>query len=48
MKQLDQMGVLDDKVHALDTTFIEAYSRRDQEDNCLGLSDYPFRIDSLN
>jgi len=33
VKQLDRSDVLDDETLALDATFIEAYSRRNPEDN---------------
>jgi transposase len=44
VKQLDRMGVLDGEAVALDATFIEAYSRRDPQDNSRGLSDIDARL----
>lgn len=44
VRQLDKMGVLDCRVLALDTTFIEAYSRREPEDNSRGLFDSEVRF----
>ena len=44
LKQLDRSDVLDNKTLALDATFIEAYSRRDPEDNSCGLSDSEARL----
>lgn len=44
VKQLDRSDVLDDETLALDATFIEAYSRRDPEDNSCGLSDSEARL----
>ena len=44
VRQLDKMSVLDCGVLALDATFIEAYSRRDPEDNSRGLFDSEARL----
>ncbi len=44
VKQLTSVAVLDAGVLALDATFIEAYSRRDPEDNRCGLSDSEARL----
>ena len=44
VRQLDRMNVLDCGVLALDATFIEAYSRRDPEDNSRGLFDSEARL----
>jgi len=44
VRQLDRMNVLDCGVLALDATFIEAYSRRDPEDNSCGLFDSEARL----
>jgi len=44
VKQLGRMGVLDGETVALDATFIEAYSRRDPQDNSRGLSDSDARL----
>lgn len=44
VRQLDRMGVLDCRALALDATFIEAYSRRDPEDNNRGLFDSEARL----
>jgi IS5 family transposase len=44
VRQLDKRGVLDCEALALDATFIEAYSRRDPEDNSRGLFDSEARL----
>ena len=44
VKQLGQMGVLNDETLALDATFIEAYSRRDPRDSRRGYSDSVARL----
>jgi len=44
VRQLEEMGVLNCRVLALDATFIEAYSRRDPEDSGRGLFDSEARL----
>jgi len=44
VKQLEQMGVLEGEILALDATFIEAYSRRDPRDSRRGFSDSDARL----